>query len=77
MTAAFTKAAGVVGLYFGRYEKMKNKINLALKNAMLYAYASGKDYKPALGYEQARTIDAAFYLCQTKMCEQEIKEKIK
>ena len=44
---------------------MKNKIELALKNAMLYKYASG------------RTIDAAFYLCQTKMCEQEIKEKIK
>ena len=56
---------------------MKNKIQLALKNAMLYAYASGKDYKPALGFEQARTIDAAFYLCQTKMCEKEIKEKIK
>ena len=56
---------------------MKNKIELALKNAMLYKYASAKHYKPALGFNQARTIDATFYLCQTKMCEQEIKEKIK
>ena len=51
--------------------KMKNKINLALKNAiMMYKYVSGKEYKPALGFEQARTIDAAFYLGQIKMCEQ-------
>lgn len=50
---------------------MKNKINLALKNAiMMYKYVSGKEYKPALGFEQAITIDAAFYLGQIKMCEQ-------
>ena len=50
---------------------MKNKINLALKNAiMMYKYVSGKDYKSVRGYYQARTIDAAFYLGQIKMCEQ-------
>ena len=50
---------------------MKNKINLALKNAiMMYKYVSGKDYKSVRGYEQARTIDSAFYLGQIKMCEQ-------
>lgn len=50
---------------------MRNKIELALKNAiMMYKYASGKEYRPTLGYEQARTIDAAYYLGQIKMCEQ-------
>ena len=50
---------------------MKNKIQLALKNAiMMYEYVCGKEYKPALGFEQARTIAAAFYLGQIKMCEQ-------
>ena len=50
---------------------MKNKIKLALKNAiMMYEYVSGKEYKPALGFEQAKTVDAAYYLGQIKMCEQ-------
>lgn len=50
---------------------MRNKIELALKNAiMMYEYVSGKKYKPALGFEQARTIDAAYYLGQIKICKQ-------
>lgn len=50
---------------------MRNKIELALKNAiMMYKYVSGKEYNPALGYEQARTVDSAYYLGQIKMCKQ-------
>lgn len=50
---------------------MKNKIKLALNTAiMMYKYASGKEYNYARGYEQAKTVDAAYYLGQIKMCEQ-------
>lgn len=54
---------------------MNKKIELALKNAiMMYKYASGKEYKPALGFEQAKTVDAAYYLGQIKMCERLLNE---
>lgn len=50
---------------------MKKKIELALKNAiMMYEYASGKKYSSARGYEQAKTVDAAYYYGKIKMCEQ-------
>ena len=71
MTADFARVGGGGWIIFWEVGKMKNKINLALKNAiMMYKYVSGKDYKSVRGYKQARTIDAAFYLGQIKMCEQ-------
>lgn len=49
---------------------MRKKIELALKNAiMMYKYASGKEYNYARGYEQAKTVDEAYYYGQIKMCE--------
>ena len=54
---------------------MKKKIELALKNAiMMYEDVSGKEYNCARGFEQARTVDAAYYLGQIKMCERLLKK---
>lgn len=50
---------------------MKKKLELALKNAiMMYEYVSGKKYSSTRGYQQAKTVDEAYYLDKIKMCEQ-------